>query len=154
MDLQSLLSPERTAYYQDVSSRTVVLERLSHLICQGLSDETLQATVFEAYVARERLGSTALEHGVAIQHIRAACVHAPMIALIRLQDPISYDGSHHQVDLIMGLAVPEEAHTEHLIILAAIARLFRQQSVRRRLRDAHDSESLYQSLFVESHATI
>ena len=153
MDLQSLLSPERTAYYQDVASRKVVLERLSHLICQGLADKNLQASVLEAYLARERLGSTALEHGVAIPHIRAECISAPMLALIRLQDPINYDGSHHQVDLIMGLAVPEDAYTEHLTILASIARLFRQQTVRRRLRNACDSISLYQTLFEVPHVT-
>lgn len=147
MDLQTLLSPERTAYYQDVSSRTVVLERLSYLMSLDLADPNLQSSLFSAYLARERLGSTALEHGVAIPHIRADYIAAPMLALIRLEQPIYYDDSHHLVDLIIGLAVPEDAHNQHLTILAAVARLFRQQAVRRRLRASTDNRSLFKAVF-------
>ena len=103
-----------------------------------------QEEVFSQLIAREKLGSTGLGNGIAIPHCRVGNCTQPIGTLVTLAEPIDFDAPDDApVDLLFVLLVPEEAHQQHLDILAGIARLFSQEAFCARLRAAGDSAELF-----------
>lgn len=143
MNLSSLLAPERVACCPEIGSKKRVMEFLSERLASGLDDDA-GSEIFDSLLARERLGSTGLGHGVAIPHGRMADLDGPVAAFARLERGIDYDAPDRQpVDLIFALIVPREATEEHLRILSTLARLFSDHDMVARLRAAEGSDALF-----------
>ncbi|HSH84878.1 MAG TPA: PTS sugar transporter subunit IIA [Guyparkeria sp.] len=130
-------------------SRKRVLEVLSGL----LADDELggeQATrIFEALVARERLGCTAIGHGIAIPHGRVAGILTPRGAVIRLREGIDFCAPDTApVTLVIGLVIPEDYPEQHLEILGRLARHLNDPDEREAIMEAQSAERV-QALMVE-----
>lgn len=149
MQIQSLLTPERTRSGLDASSKRQALEILAQTIAQDIPSadaEDLQ----RRFQARERLGSTGIGHGIAIPHCRvsitAGASGAAIGALITLRNPIEFDAIDGEpVDILFAMLVPEAAHDEHLKNLAALASALTRSEFRERLRTASSPAELYQA---------
>ncbi len=143
MQLQELLSPARIVVYHGEGSKKRLLQVLSVLLSRTDEDQIDDDELFQAYIARERLGSTGIGHGIAIPHIRSSAVTAPLGALIVCEESIDYDSPDKQpVDLIFGMLVPEEAPEKHLQLLSEIASDFSNADFRDTLRKAKDNQTL------------
>lgn len=142
-DISDILSPARTVY----GAPGVSKKRLFETVAKIISDDQPALDyddIFNHLIAREKLGSTGLGGGIAIPHCRAGSCPTPLGTLVTLADPIDFDAPDDQpVDLLFVLLVPEEAHQEHLDILAQIARLFSQKDFCQSLRDAGDDQALF-----------
>lgn len=144
--LEHILTPARSQVNVPGGSKKRVLEYIAHLIAtdQPQIDED---TLFESLVAREKLGSTGFGDGIAIPHCRLIGCTAPISAVLHLETAIDFDAIDGEpVDLLFVLLVPEEATDEHLELLRQIAGIFEQDDVRERLRNAPDSNALYQTV--------
>ena len=132
--LPDLISSDRVALDQSLSSKKSVLERAAELLAHG-DDTADRRDIFEALCQRERLGSTGLGHGVAIPHCRVE--QSPVTgAFIRLKRAIDFDSPDgNRVDLFFALAVPTQCSEAHLKLLGAIAELFSDDDRRRCLRE-------------------
>lgn len=141
--LKEILTPARTVCRVPGSSK----KKLFETIAQVFSDDQVSlpgAEVFSQLIAREKLGSTGLGQGIAIPHCRVGNCTQPLGALLTLVEPIDFDAPDDlPVDLLFVLLVPEEAHQEHLDILAGLARRFSQAEFCTRLRAAGDSADLF-----------
>lgn len=143
--LSQLLTPARTLSRAPGSSKKKLFETLAELIAAD-RPELSQSDVFTQLVARERLGSTGLGGGIAIPHCRIPGCPEPIAALVSLEEPIDFDAPDDvAVDLLCVLLVPDQAHQEHLDILARIARLFSQPAFCEALRDAGDNQALFRT---------
>ncbi len=144
MQLQSILTPDRTLYGASGSSKKRVLENIANFISENV--HSLNAgELFDNLIAREKLGSTGLGDGIAIPHCRIKNCSSVTCSLVRLREPTDFDAiDGHPVDLLFILLVPEDAQEEHLAVLAYLAELFQDSEYCQRLRGADDSESLYQ----------
>ena len=69
MLISDLLSPELIRCDVHAGSKKRLLELISEELARA-SDEFNQREIYESLIARERLGSTGLGHGVAIPHGR------------------------------------------------------------------------------------
>jgi PTS system nitrogen regulatory IIA component len=119
------------------------METIANIVCEDEPSLHYDVTL-DHLIAREKLGSTGLGRGIAIPHCRVSDCTQPLGALLTLEEPIPFDAPDDQpVDLLFVLLVPEEAHQQHLDILANIARLFSQPDFCERLRTAGDSRTLY-----------
>ena len=132
-----LLAPDRVVLRPpDMTSRKRALETLSELLaaaCAPLS----QRLVFDQLCARERLGSTGLGFGVALPHARVPGLGKACGAFVRANKSIDFDAPDGiRVDLIFGLAVPQECTGDHIEILATLARLLSAETLRQSLRRA------------------
>lgn len=106
-----------------------------------------RATVFDSLFARERLGSTGLGQGVAIPHGRIAKLGSPVGAFLRLKEPIPFEAPDGQpVRLLFFVLVPERATEAHLQILASLAEMFADDSMRERLATLPDAASVHHAL--------
>ncbi|MFK8080818.1 MAG: PTS sugar transporter subunit IIA [Granulosicoccus sp.] len=100
--------------------------------------------ILDAFISRERLGSTCLDHGFALPHSRISCINKPVAAFITLADGVDYNASDKQpVDLVLGLLVPEECNDEHLKILATLAKRFSDAEFREKVRAYATPSELY-----------
>lgn len=146
MDIERLITEERTRCEPEVASKREALARLSELI--GSAAQSLQAgDIEERLLARERLGSTGLGHGVALPHARMEQLSQPVGAMIRVDDGIDFGAfDKAPVDLLFALVVPEHFTDEHLQILAALAEMFSDAALCERLRAAEDGSVLYDRL--------
>jgi PTS system nitrogen regulatory IIA component len=108
--------------------------------------------VFEALIAREKLGSTGFGNGIAIPHCRLKGCTSPISALLHLEAPIDFDAiDGAPVDLLFVLLVPEAATDAHLELLRQIASMLDRKEVREKLRSAPSNEALYQVVLDEQN---
>jgi PTS system nitrogen regulatory IIA component len=94
--------------------------------------------IADALVARERLGSTALGHGIALPHARIAGLPTPFAAFLRTKTPIPFDAPDARpVFQFLTLIVPAQAADRHLQLLACAATMFGDRHFRDALRAAN-----------------
>ncbi len=148
--LDSIITPSRTECGFDGVSKKRVLQHLAQHIANDIP--TLDADeLFRRLIARERLGSTGLGHGIAIPHCRIENCTGTIGTLLKLAEPIDFDSVDGEpVDLIFALIVPEEAHDTHLQTLATLAERFSQPQYLNRLRQAKTDSDLYEAA-IDSH---
>jgi len=162
IDLSELLEPGRIRCQCDIQSKKRAIQTLSELLAPSIipesddeEDEDSQSDmdIFDALITRERLGSTALGHGIALPHSRLANIEEPIAALITLSSGIDYEAPDDQpVDLLVGLLVPEKCNDEHLQILAAMATRFNDPYFRDEVRafGLDQADALY--TYLKSHS--
>ena len=142
--LQTILTPGRSLVNVPGGSKKRVLEQIATLVARELPDLDGQ-DVFESLIAREKLGSTGFGNGIAIPHCRLVGCNAPISALLRLDTAVDFDAIDGEpVDLLFVLLVPEAATDAHLELLRQIASMLDRSDVRASLRQADNSEALYQ----------
>ena len=130
----------------NANSKKRVLEILSDLIVKDDPNLT-QMEVFSSFLNRERLGSTALGHGVAIPHGRLSSINKPVGAFLQLRHGVDFEAPDNQpVNLFFALLVPDNSADQHLDILARLAELFSDEAVCERLRASREQEELYRLL--------
>ena len=106
-----------------------------------------RTAVFQSLIARERLGSTALGHQVAVPHGRIKNLKEPCAAFIRLTEPVRFDTTDGRAaNLLFILLVPETATQTHLDLLAEIARLMSDAEVRHALATETDAAVVHHLL--------
>ena len=129
----------------DVPDKARLLQRVAVLLarCQGLSE----AEVLSSLVAREKLGSTGLGHGVAIPHARMPQCGAAAGAFVRTKVAVPFDAPDGKpVSIFLGLLVPKQATERHLQLLSTAATMFSDRTFRDKLRAAPDPGTLRQLL--------
>ena len=142
--LENILTPGRSLVNVPGGSKKRVLEQIANLVARELPDLNGQ-DIYESLIAREKLGSTGFGNGIAIPHCRLTGCAAPISALLRLSTAVDFDAIDGvPVDLLFVLLVPEAATDEHLELLRQIASMLDRGDVRERLRQAPDSDTLYQ----------
>lgn len=120
----------------DVTSKKRVFEVASEIIESGTGTD--KKTIFNALIARERLGSTGLSGLFAIPHARIPGLHAPYLALIRTKEPIEFDGAENNLArFFFVMALPADATEDYLSILSQIASLIAEKSNRDALLGAN-----------------
>ncbi|NIM27089.1 MAG: PTS IIA-like nitrogen regulatory protein PtsN [Gammaproteobacteria bacterium] len=134
MKLSDILTTDRIRLDFDAASKKRVLEFASELLAG--SDENLSPrAVFDCLIAREKLGSTGLGHGVAIPHGRLAGLEKTIGVFIKVPKGVDFDAPDSEpVDLIFALLVPEQSTEEHLQVIAKLAGYFNSNASRDALR--------------------
>ena len=123
-----------------------VLSILASLLAKG--DPSLDATeILIGLLARESLGGTAVGEGVAFPHCRLKTGQRVVGAFLKLSQGVDFDACDHQaVDLLFAFATPAQGGNEnvHLGILARLAYMFSDPTLRRHLRDAEGEGAIYE----------
>lgn len=146
--IEAILSSDCVLLKQKAASKKVLLEQVCHTFVQH--EPTLNPKLlFKKFIERERLGSTDLDHGVAIPHVRIAGLAHPMACFIHLDEAVTFNESQgSSCDLILSLIVPEDCEQDHLNLLAFFAQSFHNPILREQLRTCCNKESII-SLFAK-----
>ena len=141
MSLSKLLAAERIALLVDPCDRDGVLDAAARLLADATHAST--ANIGESLRQRERLGSTAIGHGVAIPHGRSDAFHNAGAAFIRLRHPVDFDsGDGMPVDLVFAMVVPEHFTQQYLQLLSELAGRFADADFRAALRATDTVDAL------------
>lgn len=147
MQFSDIITPERVAAKVSVASKKRALETLGEMFATQSPGDLGAHAIFDSLLARERLGTTAIDHGVAIPHGRISESKETIGAFLQLVEGVDCDAFDHQpVDLMFALLVPEESTEEHLQLLARLAQMFSDTELREKLRSADSSQALYDLL--------
>ncbi|RME52214.1 MAG: PTS sugar transporter subunit IIA [Deltaproteobacteria bacterium] len=149
MKLSDILSPE--AICTNLVSRDkegVLRELVDHLA--KVHPEIDRERLVEVLLARERLGSTGLEHGVAIPHGKLPGIDRILACFGRSLDGVPFEAMDGKPSHIFFLLVaPENSAGTHLKVLARVSRLVKERSFRERLMRADSREELYELIVSE-----
>lgn len=136
-----LLDFDRVILLSGAEDRETVLREASFLLSSpGLDAEA----VYDALLAREAMGSTALGQGVAVPHGRLDKLEDRRACFIKLDTPVDFAGE--PVDLIFALLVPKSGQQGHLQLLAKIAEKLARDGYRDALRNANTRGLLFAAL--------
>ncbi|MGY0505299.1 PTS sugar transporter subunit IIA [Luteimonas sp. e5] len=142
MSLRTLLAPTRIALDVAVDDVDGLLARLAQLLAD--EDPARSDDILASLRQRERLGSTAIGHGVALPHGRNDVFDEARAAFVRLARPLELDAVDGEaVDLVLALSVPAHFTRQHLQLLAEIAERFIDAGFRDALRTAHDTDAAH-----------
>jgi mannitol/fructose-specific phosphotransferase system IIA component (Ntr-type) len=101
--------------------------------------------VLKAVLARERMRSTAIGHGLAVPHGKCAGCSKLVMALGKPADPIDFGGRDGKpASVIALLASPPSETGPHIQALARISRLMLRESFRVALARAYTAEEAFE----------
>lgn len=141
MDLGELLDPGAITLKVHASSKRQALSIVAEIA--GRSLDATAAEITSKLMARERVGSTGVGHGVAVPHARLKGLERMHGVFVRLDTPVDFGAVDEQpVDLIFALLAPADHPAEHLRALAKVSRLLRQADLREHLRQAHSADAV------------
>ena len=149
MIIRQILTPGRTLCDVSGVSKKKILESIAETLSREVP--AINASeLFEALVARERLGTTGLGQGIALPHCRFKSCPEPTGLFARLEEPVDFDAvDRESVDLVFALIVPEGDNQEHLDILKSLAERFNSEAIRNKLRQAEDAGAMFDIITAE-----
>ena len=133
--LSDILRPEMVIVRLDAKSKKQVLWEAARRMMQfyGVNENE----VFQALIARERLGSTIIHQGVALPHAKMPNINEYMAIFMRLSEPVPFhDYDKQGVDLVLVLLVPDRGGAEHLRLFAHCSQLLSDEKLCASMRDA------------------
>jgi PTS system nitrogen regulatory IIA component len=144
MPFLDLLTPERVRADLVAADKTELLATIAALLA---GDRGNEHDIHEQLLARERLGSTGLGHGVAIPHCRMEGIEQARAVFIKLLKPIEFGAVDAEpVDLVAALVVPSRFTDQHLNLLAELAELFSDTHLTTDLRSTNEVSAVIAKL--------
>ncbi len=124
-----------------------VIEELASLYAgkKGLSPARTEEIV-SLVMDRERLGSTAMENGIAIPHAKIEGLGSTSVVIGVSRLPVEFGGKEGTKIFFLVLA-PAENPTEHIQILSSIARVCSSELFVRMLQSAKTKDDVFQLFF-------
>lgn len=144
MGLTEALKKEYCFYPIEGDTKREVLEDLiSKFVSEyGFSEEEEDA-IMKAVFDRESLCSTGLENGIAIPHAKLDFIKETVVALGVGEKDIDYGSADGSKTGIYFLVLGTSSNpSEHVMVLAQIARLAKSTSLLKALRNARSSEEI------------
>jgi len=146
LSLGSIIEPSRVLCNVEARSKKHSLDILSELLATA-DPELSQGEVFDSLVHREKVGSTALDGGIAIPHGCIDSIDRVYGAFLKLSEPVDYDTAEGEpVDLLCGLLLPTDGGAECGQRLQEAAKLFREPGFLQQLRSSTSSSGLFELL--------
>ncbi|HUK67884.1 MAG TPA: fructose PTS transporter subunit IIA [Streptosporangiaceae bacterium] len=137
----SIITPELVDLDLDAADRRSATRELAlRLVKQG------RVTELDGFLAdvrqREEQMPTGIEGGIGIPHARSAFVTQPTLAFARSEAGVDFGAPDGPAHLIFLIAAPDGGDSEHMTILAALARRLVHASFREALAAAPDAKAV------------
>ncbi|MCB1166206.1 MAG: PTS sugar transporter subunit IIA [Leptospiraceae bacterium] len=152
MELQELLNPSNIFRFEEHSpDKLEFLRDLLHRTVVNTAMEPNEEKIWEALREREVSMSTGIGLGVAIPHCSSEWVEDVVVSLATLPSPLEFQAVDDEpVQIVVLLLMPRNRFDRHIKTLASIARMFNDESFRKKILAAPDAESI--NLLIEESA--
>lgn len=121
----------------------VIRELIQSLADHGAIKPEHVETLARATIAREKQGSTGFGKGVAVPHVKHACVEKMIATVGRSSHGIDFAAlDRAPVYAVVLLLGPASAPEEHLAAMERVFRYLQRDNFRRFLRQAEDREAI------------
>ena len=134
--MTDLITPELVRLGADLgAAKDEVIRTLADVVRGAGRTNDPEQLVADAF-AREETSATGLPGGIAIPHCRTTAVSEPTLAFARLEPPIDFGAKDGPADLAFLIAAPAGGGSDHLKILAQLARSLAKEDFKSSLRSA------------------
>lgn len=138
MNWADIVQPSRIHCAARAQNRREAIGQISDLLAPDAGGDA--EALLDLFLAREKLGSTAIGQGVLLPHAKSESIPAPVAAMLVLEQPLDCATPDDvPVDVVMGFLVPGN----DLPLLAGLVKQLRDGSLLRALRSAGDPEEAY-----------
>ncbi len=146
MRLSELLNPAAVSTRLRAQAKREALVELVELL-ETAHGFRSQGEILDRVMRREAMMTTGIGNGVAIPHGKARSVDRMAAAVGVSPEGLDFESEDAQPVYLMVLVVsPESATSQHVRVLANLSRLFKEESVRRSLREARSPEAFMAAL--------
>ncbi len=112
-----ILIPERVEFLKKTESKKCVFDSLTQLLEKGQS-EVSKNEIFDALIAREKLGNTYIGNGIALPRAHLEVTH-PRAALLVLKQGLNLSAADKKaIQVFLGVIIPNEDHDRFSIMLS------------------------------------
>lgn len=134
----SLIKPDLVA-----SNKEDAISELAYLIINNIKRLDHDALT-DALNEREHIDSTGIESGIAIPHAKIEGVDKLVFAIARSEKGINFD-SHDKslTHLFFVLLAPKGHSTEHIKVLARLAKILTISGIKEKFMNARDAMEIY-----------
>jgi PTS system nitrogen regulatory IIA component len=147
MDLQNYTKIECVEAGVTVSDKTECLRQATKLAKNSsILKNVTEAEIFEALQAREKIGSTGFENGVAIPHCRLKNTTEFVMGIISIPDGVDFDSlDGEKSNLIIFIIAPQSKTNKHVRLLSAISNILRIPDARKAMLVAKTPQTLLEN---------
>ena len=140
MRLQTLLQPHLIQLNVTEKKRTNAIREVADLL---KDDERVKdyEKFYQELLARERIETTCLGCDTALPHARTDQVSDMVLAVGRSQEGVFFENSNQTIHLIFVVGTPKRMATDYLRLVGTIARLLKDETIRKALLAALDVET-------------
>jgi len=138
--ITSLLDPARISLHLQGTTHTPALHEVARLL-EGHPDVPDFAGFYQELLARDRLDTTCLGHGVALPHARTEHVKRIVLAVGRSDTGVPFDASGEIVRLFFVLGTPKTRPGDYLGILSALCKILKDPADRASFLNAPTPEA-------------
>ena len=140
MRLSELLNVNAVSTRLKARSKREALVELVELL-ESAHGFRSQGEILDRVIRREQMMTTGIGNGVAIPHGKARAVERMAAACGVAPEGLDFESEDGQPAYLFVLFVsPENAATQHVRALANISRLFKEESVRKSLRESRSPQ--------------
>jgi len=127
-------------------------KRLFEQLATKMGDNKKETrTIYDALVAREKIGTTSLGNGVAIPHGKCLQDREVRMCIFVLNKAANYESVDNTlVQLIVCVLFPEKVEESHEVLLKQIGGFFKKHRVYRELIAANSNKEVYEIILNES----
>ena len=112
-----ILIPERVEFLKKTESKKCVFDSLTTLLEKGQS-EVSKNEIFDALIAREKLGETYIGNGIALPRAHLSITH-PRAALLVLKQGINLSSADKKaIHIFLGILIPTNEHSKYSLLLS------------------------------------
>lgn len=147
INFEEFLPVENIVISSCINSKRQALSALAEraaAYCGGSHQEVLHA-----FIEREKLGSTALGHKVALPHAhtQASCDKLGCAVFLRSKNPVEFDAPDEEgVELFFAILACKGQGSRHLHDLSRMARILRDEKLRQTLLNSDETSEIWKSL--------
>lgn len=143
MEIVEMLDKKCILEDMKAATKREVLHELSETLVP-IAPELDVDEVVHILLEREKLGSTGIGDGIAIPHGKLSKLNKILISFGRSKEGVDFNAMDGRpVHLFFLLLAPENSVGLHLKVLAKLSRMLKDESFRRELLSASDSEEIY-----------
>ena len=118
-----LLTPDRIKFKKRIESKKCVIDLLTKLLAKGQSEVT-KNDIFDALIAREKLGNTSIGNGVSIPRAHLPIMN-PRAALLILESGLEMNTVDKKpVNVFLGVLIPEKETQEYGLLFTRLNKAF------------------------------
>jgi mannitol/fructose-specific phosphotransferase system IIA component (Ntr-type) len=143
--LSTLLDPTRINLNVQSGDHTAALQTVADLLVSH-PDVTNYDGFFDELLAREQLDTTYLGNGIALPHARTQHVNKIVLAVGRRDAGVQFANCNETVRLMFVLGTPKSNHTDYLMVVSSLCKIFKTPANWEALMQATSNEEFIQAL--------
>jgi len=146
MKIIDILEEDKIVMNHHYISKKRLFETMAQLLADQ-DDDYLK--IYHSLVNREKLGNTSLGNGVALPHGKCLAQGEIKACIIQMAQPADYEAIDGiPVNIVLGIAFPEQVTKRHLDLMKETAGLFRQHRLYKNIIGASSKEELLEEIMI------